>query len=275
MPTYLTTTYQEREQAKALGARWDGGAKRWYVPDGLDPAPFAKWLPSDHPALVDLPSPLAPALPATQAAQSSSMTLADKGMSLSSCSQAWRKRSPKPTRPACGRRSRSRKSTRAAGMVYLELAERTGEGVAIAQARAMIWATTANKIIPVFERVTGSVLTAGIKLLVRAKPTFHAQYGFSLVIEEIDPEFTLGELEVRKREIRARLQREGLFDLNRRLTPPWDFNQVLVVAPQGAAGLGDFDAEARRLQEFGVCAFEYAHSRFQGEERRLRFVLPC
>ncbi|OYD52929.1 exodeoxyribonuclease VII large subunit [Thauera propionica] len=265
MPTYLTTTYQEREQAKALGARWDGGAKRWYVPDGLDPAPFAKWLPSDHPALVDLPSPLSSALPATQAAQSSSVTLADKGMSLSSLLAGVAQAVAQAYEAGVWAKVEVTKIDSRRGHVYLELAERTGEGVAIAQARAMIWATTANKIIPVFERVTGSVLTAGIKLLVRAKPTFHAQYGFSLVIEEIDPEFTLGELEARKREIRARLQREGLFDLNRRLTPPWDFNQVLVVAPQGAAGLGDFDAEARRLQEFGVCAFEYAHSRFQGE----------
>ena len=51
-------------------------------------------------------------------------------------------------------------------------------------------------------------------------------------------------------EIRARLQREGLTELNRSLPPPWDYNAVLVVAPQGAAGLGDFQAEADRLQRW-------------------------
>lgn len=193
------------------------------------------------------------------------MPLADKGMSLSILLAGVAQAVAQAYAAGVWTKVEVTKIDSRRGHVYLELAERTGEGVAIAQARAMVWATTANKIIPHFERVTGSVLTAGIKLLVHAKPTFHAQYGFSLVIDEIDPEFTLGELEAKKREIRARLQREGLFDANRRLPLPWDFRHVLVVAPQGAAGLGDFDAEARRLQAFGVCAFEYAHSRFQGE----------
>lgn len=266
VPTYLTTTYQEREQAKALGARWDGGAKRWYVPDGLDPVPFAKWLPDDHPALVGLPSPLAPPLPAAQATQSSSVTtVSEKGMNLSVLLAGVTQAVAQAYAAGVWTKVEVMKVDSRRGHVYLELAERTSEGVAIAQTRAMIWATTANKTIPHFERVTGNVLTAGIKLLVRAKPTFHTQYGFSLVIDEIDPEFTLGVLEAKKREIRARLQQEGLFDANRRLPAPWDFNHVLVVSPQGAAGLGDFDAEASRLQSFRVCAFEYAHSRFQGE----------
>jgi exodeoxyribonuclease VII large subunit len=61
------------------------------------------------------------------------------------------------------------------------------------------------------------------------------------------------------------LQRDGVFDLNKQLPPPWDFNHVLVIAPEGAAGLGDFQAEASRLQAFGLCQFTYAYSRFQGE----------
>ncbi len=158
----------------------------------------------------------------------------------------------------------SRTDTRG-GHVYLELAERDVQGAAVAQARAMIWASTAAAILPAFERATGVVLAAGIKLLVRAKPTVHAVYGLSLEIDAIDPEYTLGDLEARKREIRERLQREGVFDANRRLAAPWDFNAVLVVAPERAAGLGDFHAEAQRLQRFGVCRFVYAHSRFQGE----------
>jgi len=39
----------------------------------------------------------------------------------------------------------------------------------------------------------------------------------------------------------------------------------LVVAPEGGAGLGDFQAEANRLEQFGICSFTYAYSRFQGE----------
>ena len=128
-----------------------------------------------------------------------------------------------------------------------------------------LWASTAATILPAFERATGVVLAAGIKLLVRAKPKVHAVYGLSLEIDAIGPEYTLGDLEAREREIRERLQREGVFDANRRLAAPWDFNAVLVVAPKGAAGLGDGHTEAQRLQRFGVCCFVDAHSRFQGE----------
>ena len=99
----------------------------------------------------------------------------------------------------------------------------------------------------------------------RALPVFKAQYGFSLDIDAIDPEYTLGELEARKQGIRAQLQAEGVFAANKQLPPPWDFNAVLVIAPMGGAGLGDFQAEADRLQLHGICRFTYALSRFQGE----------
>ncbi len=151
------------------------------------------------------------------------------------------------------------------GHVYLEVAERDAGGTSIAQARAVIWAATANQIVPAFERATGMVLGAGIKLLVRAKPTMHALYGLNLLVDRIDPEYSLGDLEARKREIRARLLREGLIEANRKLPQPWDYDAVLVIAPQDAAGLGDFRREAERLQRHGVCTFAYAHSRFQGE----------
>jgi exodeoxyribonuclease VII large subunit len=149
--------------------------------------------------------------------------------------------------------------------VYLDLSERDPGGSLIAKARGTIWEDTANRILPEFERATGATLAPGIKLLVRAKPVFKPQFGLSVDIDAIDPDYTLGDLEARKREIRARLQAEGLFDAQKRLPAPWDFNAILVVAPDGAAGLGDFQAEAGRLQAFRVCRFVYAHSRFQGE----------
>jgi exodeoxyribonuclease VII large subunit len=151
------------------------------------------------------------------------------------------------------------------GHVYLEVSERDAGGVVLAKANAAIWANTASKILPAFEQATGASLAPGIKLLVHARPVYKPQYGFSLEIDAIDPEYTLGDLEARKREIRLRLKQEGLFERNRCLPAPWDFNAVLVIAPQGAAGLGDFQAEANRLSQFGVCQFVYATSRFQGE----------
>jgi exodeoxyribonuclease VII large subunit len=135
----------------------------------------------------------------------------------------------------------------------------------LAKTSAVIWQSTASSVLPEFERVTGAQLAPGIKLLVRARPIFKPIHGFTIEVDAIDPEYTLGNLEARKREIRERLQVEGVFAANKKLPAPWDFNAVLVVAPAGGAGLGDFQAEANRLEQFGVCSFIYAYSRFQGE----------
>ena len=79
--------------------------------------------------------------------------------------------------------------------VYLEVSERDETGALVAQARAAIWARTAERIVPEFERVSGAQLAPGIKLLVLAKPVFKAQYGFSLEITGIDASYTVGDLE--------------------------------------------------------------------------------
>lgn len=159
------------------------------------------------------------------------------------------------------------------GHVYLELSERDPQGKVLAKANGMIWARQAQKILPQFEKATGATIGPGIKLMLKARPVFHAQFGFSLEIDAIDPDYTLGDLEARKREIRERLKRERVFDNNRALPAPWDYNLVLVVAPEGAAGLGDFQAEAQRLQACGVCRFVYVTSRFQGEGAALQIAL--
>lgn len=151
------------------------------------------------------------------------------------------------------------------GHVFLGVSERDAHGSVLAKTSAVIWQSTANTILPEFERATGAQLAPGIKLLVRARPVFKPLHGFTLEIDAIDSEYTLGDLEARKREIRERLKAEGVFDANKLLPAPWDFNAVLVVAPEAGAGLGDFQAEANRLEGFGICRFIYAYSRFQGE----------
>lgn len=259
---YLNVPFAQKDAAKSLGARFDGAVKRWYVDEGRDLAVFTQWLPTP----VEAPSSLSPsftdlALPLSEEA----LTLPRaKGIPLSrllngvasAVAQAFSKGVWTLVEVV---------EARVRGHVYLELSERDGNGQPVAKARAMIWSATAARILPEFENATGAVIGAGIKLLVLARPVFHAQFGFSLEIEAIDPEYTLGDLEARKREIRERLQREGVFEHNRRLEPPWDYRCVLVVAPEDAAGLGDFRKESERLERFGVCRFVYAHSRFQGE----------
>ncbi|MFI8619263.1 exodeoxyribonuclease VII large subunit [Acidovorax sp. NPDC077693] len=261
--TYLTSSFKDKDRVKALGARWDPAKRQWYVPDGLVLTPFAEWLPvggatppSQSTALIS---------PEMDQGGSRSLSAAPRGIPLSqllsgvaaAVSQAFRA-GVWTLVEVVDTRVRN-------GHVYLEISERDARGVVVAKASAAIWANTASRILPEFENATGAQIGPGIKLLVRAKPVFKPQFGFSVEIDGIDPDYTLGDLEARKREIRERLQREGLFELNRRLPSPWDYNRVLVVAPEGGAGLGDFQAEASRLESLGICQFLYIHSRFQGD----------
>ena len=149
--------------------------------------------------------------------------------------------------------------------VYLGLSERNASGVVLAKVNGIIWGSVAESILPAFERATGVQLAPGLKLLLRARPVFKGLHGFSLEIDAIDDQFTLGDFELRKKEIRQKLQDEGIFTANKNLPRPWDFNSVLVVAPANGAGLGDFQAEASRLSALDICQFEYCYSRFQGE----------
>jgi exodeoxyribonuclease VII large subunit len=260
--TYLVTAYADKDQVKTLGARWDPARRQWYVPAGRDITPFTSWLPEGAaaPPVGDAPAPATPSTPA-----SNELAVTQKGIALSrllagvaqAISEAF-KAGVWTLVEVVDTRVRN-------GHVYMEVSERDGNGAITAKATAVIWASQANRILPEFQQATGAQLGPGIKLLVRARPVFKPQFGFSLEIDAIDPDYTLGDLEARKREIRERLQREGLFDLNRQLPRPWDYNHVLVVAPEGGAGLGDFQAEASRLEAHGICRFIYAYSRFQGD----------
>lgn len=258
--TYLDVPFKEKDEAKALGARWDIAARKWYVPAGKDLTLFHAWLSAGDKAsaapVTDLVT--APAAPPPALAPA-------KGISLSQLLAGVAQAVAQAFKSGVWTLVEVVEARTKNGHVYLELSERTPEGSVLATARASIWASTASKILPEFERATGATIAPGIKLLVSAKPVFKAQYGFSIEIDAIDPDYTLGDLEARKREIRTRLQQEGLFDANRKRPAPWDYQTLLVIAPQGAAGLGDFQAEARRLEQYGLCRFVYAHSRFQGE----------
>ena len=127
------------------------------------------------------------------------------------------------------------------GHCYLELVEkRESDDAVIASARATIWAYTYRMLKPYFEAATGKSLQRGIKVLVSAEIVFHELYGYSLNIKNIDPTFTVGDLERRRKEILARLEREGVIDMNRGLPFPLLPKTVAVISSPTAAGYGDF-----------------------------------
>ena len=260
--TYLTVDFKEKDAAKALGARWDGVQRQWYVPEGRELAPFSQWLPASS----GVPAPTAARQVATVRAGGTELSVpGKKGVSLSSLLAGVSQAVAQAYRAGVWVQVEVVELRSNGGHIFMGVSERDAGSSVLAKTSAVIWQSTANTILPEFERATGAQLAPGIKLLVRARPVFKPLHGFSLEIDAIDPEYTLGDLEARKREIRERLQAEGVFAANKRLPTPWDFNAVLVVAPAGGAGLGDFQAEANRLEQFGVCRFVYAYSRFQGE----------
>jgi exodeoxyribonuclease VII large subunit len=260
--TYLTVDYAEKDAAKALGARWDSLQRQWYVPEGRELAPFAQWLPD---GFASATSAVARQPTALHSGSTDLALPAKRGISLSSLLAGVAQAVSQAYRAGVWVLVEVVELRTNGGHIFMGVSERDPGGSVLAKTSAVIWQSTANTILPEFERATGAQLAPGIKLLVRARPVFKPQHGFSIEVDAIDPEYTLGDLEARKREIRERLQSEGVFAANKRLTAPWDFNAVLVVAPEGGAGLGDFQAEANRLEQFGVCRFTYAYSRFQGE----------
>jgi exodeoxyribonuclease VII large subunit len=258
--TYLTVEYKDKDAAKALGARWDAAQRQWFVPEGRDLAPFAAWICATSNQLSTSTE-----LSSNQAVLTELSVAVKKGVSLSSLLAGVSQAVALAYRAGVWTLVEVVELRANGGHVFLGVSERDTKGAVLAKTSAVIWQSTANTILPEFERATGAQLAPGIKLLVRARPVFKPLHGFTLEIDAIDSEYTLGDLEARKREIRDRLMLEGVFFANKQLPAPWDFNAVLVVAPEGGAGLGDFQAEANRLEGFGLCRFTYAYSRFQGE----------
>ncbi len=124
---------------------------------------------------------------------------------------------------------------------YLELIDKDpGTGIPRARARANIWGSHFDRLNAEFRAATGSDIKSDIKVMVLGTVTFHTVYGLSVNITGINPEYTLGDLLRRRREMIARLQAEGILNQNRELTWPIMPQRVAIISAPGAAGYGDF-----------------------------------
>ena len=151
------------------------------------------------------------------------------------------------------------------GHYYLELSEKDeNTDKVIASCKATIWKFSAAKIVLKFERESGIQLSKDLNVLIKVKAKFDPQYGFSVNVEDIDSSYTLGDIARRYMQIVERLTSEGLINKNKSLPTPFDIQNVLVIAPENAAGLGDFKKDADALDKAGVCHFVYHTATFQG-----------
>lgn len=127
------------------------------------------------------------------------------------------------------------------GHCYMELIEKDElNSTPIARSSAKCWKSTWNVVRPYFERETGQRLHAGMKVLLKVYAQFHEAFGFSWIVTDIDPTYTLGDMARRRQEIIAHLKAEGVFDLNRELYMPLFPQRIAVISSATAAGYGDF-----------------------------------
>lgn len=127
------------------------------------------------------------------------------------------------------------------GHCYIELIQKDDIGnTPVARASAKCWRQTWLMIRPYFERITGQTLHPGMKVLLKVFAQFHEAYGFSWIITDIDPKYTMGDMARKRQEIIQQLKKEGVFDLNRELQLPMFTQRVAVISSATAAGYGDF-----------------------------------
>jgi exodeoxyribonuclease VII large subunit len=127
------------------------------------------------------------------------------------------------------------------GHCYMELIQKDElSATPIAKAQAKCWANKWLTIRPYFERTTGQQLHIGMKVLLKVYPQFHEAYGFSWIVTDIDPTYTLGDMARKRQEIIQKLKAEGVFDLQKELQLPVFCQHIAVISSQTAAGYGDF-----------------------------------
>jgi exodeoxyribonuclease VII large subunit len=131
------------------------------------------------------------------------------------------------------------------GHYYLELADAL-DGLNTAQMKAVIWRTQVLALQTNLAEEFKLLLQPGNRLLFRVSVTFHEIYGLSLTIHDLDPAFTYGEIELKKKQTIERLKQEGLYDLQRQIKLPLIVKRVVLIGSPDTSGYRDFLTEMRQ-----------------------------
>ena len=127
------------------------------------------------------------------------------------------------------------------GHCYMELIQKDPfSATPVARASAKCWKNRWNALRPKFEQATGQPLHAGLKVLLCVTANFHEAYGFSWIVQDLDPTYTLGDMARKRMEIIRQLKAEGVFELQKELHLPMFAQRVAVISSENAAGYGDF-----------------------------------
>lgn len=153
------------------------------------------------------------------------------------------------------------------GHCYMSLVEKDeGRNTPVAQAQARCWRNRWLMMRPYFERITGQQLHAGMKVMLQVHPQFHTLYGFSWIVDDINPEFSLGDMMRHRQEILRQLKAEGVIDLNKQIPLPRFAQRIAVVSSATAAGFGDFQNQLEQNEWGFKFAIQLFPATMQGEQ---------
>lgn len=138
---------------------------------------------------------------------------------------------------------------------YLQLLEKNPKtGATVAKIKAIIWGSQFRFLNARFKQVTGRDIGNDMKIMVCLSVNYSPQYGLTVVINDINPEFTLGDMERQRQEILNRLTQEGIIGQNKTVPMPPVLQRIAIVSAAGAAGYGDFMKQLTD-NKYGVCFY--------------------
>lgn len=137
------------------------------------------------------------------------------------------------------------------GQVYMDLVQHSEEENQItAQVSAVIWYKQYLFIRKKLGELLPAIMADGSKILVKVKVEFHERYGMKLVIEDIDPAYTIGQMEMARQKIIENLKKAGVIEDNLSTLLPDVIQRVAVISSATAAGFIDFRQQLAE-NEFG------------------------
>lgn len=152
--------------------------------------------------------------------------------------------------------------------IYFDLIQRNKAGIEEAKINAKLWSTNINKVLLGFKNKTNEDLKNGMNCEWLISLSYHEKYGFSVVIQDVKPIWTVGEHEKKQILIREKLKKENLWDIQKNYDSPKIVTRLAIVAPEGAAGLGDFKSESDKWSKNGIMAIDYKTAIFEGDKAR-------
>ncbi len=159
------------------------------------------------------------------------------------------------------------------GHCYMNLVQKDKENDNIlAKIRTIIWANNYRMLSIYFKSQTREVLRAGLKVMFKVRVNYHERYSMSLQVIDIDPTYTMGDVEKRRKEIIAKLENAGIIEMNKTLHLPLVIHNIAVISSDTAAGFGDFIAQMETNTKHYAFGIELFRAAMQGEDTEISVV---